>query len=357
MNEPHDDFVSDDARYAAVATRDARADGRFFYAVVTTGVFCRPSCAARLALRKNVAFYRDADAAEHAGFRACKRCRPHDASMHDRTIAIVAAARTRIAEAETAPSLAELADAAGMSRFHFQRLFVAACGMSPKRYAIAVRAQRVADRLAAGASVTGAFYDAGYASSSRFYADAPSFGIAPKALRAGAAGIVMHVAVTPTSLGHMLVAATERGVCAVLFGDDIAMLQADLRRRFVAATIHPTPVGAPAAFAAWIAALVAYVARPRGACDIPLDVLGTAFQQRVWRSLRTIEAGTTATYAQVAERIGAPRAARAVARACAENPVAVAIPCHRVVRADASPSGYRWGLARKRELLDREGAG
>ena len=240
-----------------------------------------------------------------------------------------------------------------MSRFYFQRVFTAATGMSPSAYARAVRATRARDRLADGAQVASALYDAGYAASSRFYDDARAFGMTPSDVRAGADGIDIAVALVPTSLGAMLVAATERGVCAVLFGDDEGALRDDLARRFPRARF----VAASAALDPWTRTLAAYVERPRGALDVPLDLLGTAFQQRVWRELRAIAPGETTTYAAVAERLDAPNASRAVANACAANPAAVAIPCHRVVRRDGNLGGYRWGLARKRALLDREARG
>jgi AraC family transcriptional regulator of adaptative response/methylated-DNA-[protein]-cysteine methyltransferase len=347
-------YSTDDDRYEALVRRDLAADDAFVYSVASTGVYCRPSCAARLALRKNVAFHADAAAAEAAGFRACKRCRPRDASRHARAVAIVGAARARMDASDSPLTLAELAASAGMSRFHFQRLFKATCGMTPKAYERAVRLQRVRGELADATRVTDAIYDAGYASSGRFYDDARrNFGMTPTQVRRGGADVAIHASVSSSSLGTMLVAATERGVCAILFGDDEAALRADLARRFPRARL----VDAPADFASMVSKIAAYVERPHGPLALPLDLHGTAFQQRVWRELQTIAAGTTSTYATIAERIGMPTGARAVAQACATNPVAIAIPCHRVVRRDGTPSGYRWGLARKRALLDREAEG
>ncbi len=248
------------------------------------------------------------------------------------------------------PSLAELAEDSSMSPFHFQRLFKATFGISPKQYAIAVQATRVRAELVSGPPVMRAVFDAGYATSSRFYDDAQAFGMSPSEMRAGGAGIAMHATVLATALGAMLVAATERGVCAVLFGADEAALRDDLARRFP----HARIIDAPPQFTTWTRAIAAYVDRAQGSLDVPLDVVGTAFQRRVWQALRTIPPGTTATYSEIAERLHAPKSARAVARACAANPVAVAIPCHRVVRRDGDLGGYRWGLERKQTLLEKE---
>ena len=343
-------FETDDDRYAAVARRDASADGAFVYGVVTTGIYCRPVCGARLAKRTNMRFHATPSDAERDGFRACRRCRPDGTALRDRHDALIRAARERIDRNDNAPTLTELAKAAEMSSFHFQRLFKAIVGFSPKQYAIAIRATRVRDAVAHGQDVTQTIFDAGYETSSRFYDDARTFGLAPTDVRAGGAGLAMHAAVSATTLGAMLVAATERGVCAVLFGADEAALLDDLARRFPKARI----IDAPPAFATWTHAIAAYVDRARGSLDVPLDVVGTAFQRRVWQALRAIAPGATATYSEIAERLDAPKAARAVARACAANPIAIAIPCHRVVRRDGHLGGYRWGLERKERLLDIE---
>jgi AraC family transcriptional regulator of adaptative response/methylated-DNA-[protein]-cysteine methyltransferase len=343
--------LTDDERYETIRRRDPAADGAFYYSVATTGVYCRPNCGARLALRGNVAFHATPQEAEAAGFRPCKRCRPHEMSRADRHTAAVAAARRTI-EAGASSRLDDLAVAAGLSRFHFQRVFKSVCGLTPKQYGRVVRSHRVRAELSRAATVTDAIYEAGYASSSRFYAEAASLGMTPTAFRNGGGGVAIHATVRPTSLGPMLVAGTERGVCAVLFGEDEAELQADLRRRFPRARF----VDAPSGFESWVAAVAAYVAMPRGVLDLPVDLQGTAFQQRVWSELRKVAAGTTTTYGEIAARIGTPGAVRAVAQACASNPAAVAVPCHRVVRRDGSLSGYRWGLDRKRKLLAREDA-
>jgi len=344
-------FATDAARWAAVQRRDARADGSFFYSVRTTGVYCRPSCAARLARRENVAFHASVAAAEQAGFRPCKRCRPDDASLAQRHAAAVERACRLIECAERAPTLDELAHAAGLSRHHFHRVFKAATGLTPKAYADARRSANVRAALPRAESVTDAIYAAGFNSNGRFYQTASqSLGMLPRAYRAGGAGTTIRFAVGDCSLGAILVAATERGVCAIALGDDPDALVRDLERRFARATL----VGGDAEFERWVAAVIGFVEAPRCGLELPLDVRGTAFQQRVWRALTQIPPGSTQSYADVARELGEPTATRAVAQACAANPLAVAIPCHRVVRKDGALSGYRWGIERKRALLERE---
>ena len=345
-------FDDDAARWEAVKRRDAGADGQFYYSVASTGVYCRPSCAARLALRKNVAFHATPADAERAGFRACKRCRPNEASQAERHAEAVARACRLIETAEEAPSLDALADAAGLSRFHFHRVFKDVTGVTPKAYIAARRAERVRGELDRGEGVANAIYGAGYNASSRFYAEASArLGMRPADYRDGGRGARIRFAVGECSLGSILVAATEKGVCAIQFGDGPDGLVRGLQDRFPKAEL----IGADAEFERLVATVVAYVEAPQ-ALDLPLDVQGTAFQQRVWDALRKIPLGTTASYADIAEAIGAPKAVRAVALACAANPTALAIPCHRVVRSDGSLSGYRWGVERKRALLDREAA-
>ncbi|MFO0798386.1 MAG: bifunctional DNA-binding transcriptional regulator/O6-methylguanine-DNA methyltransferase Ada [Gemmataceae bacterium] len=339
--------MTDDDRWAALVRRDPALDGAFVYSVRTTGVYCRPSCPARRPNRDNVRFHDTAAAAERAGFRACKRCGP--TAGHG---AVVAEACRLIAAAAAPPDLAALADAAGLSRFHFHRVFKSVVGVTPKAYAAAERGRRARERLAAGASVTAAA--AGFGSASRFYAAAPGqLGMAPAAYRTGGRGEVIRFAVGDSSLGRVLVAATDLGVCAVFLGDDPDALAAELRRRFPRADVQP----AGAAFGDTVANVVALVEAPAAAFDLPLDLRGTAFQVRVWEALRRIPAGTTTTYATLAEQLGQPTAARAVARACATNHVSVAVPCHRVVGATGALTGYRWGVARKAELLRREAGG
>lgn len=339
--------------WQAVLRRDASADGRFVYAVRTTGVYCRPSCPSRPARRENVSFHADGAAARAAGFRACKRCRPDEhASRHPHADAVARACRL-IDEAEEAPDLDALASTAGLSKFHFHRVFKAITGLTPAGYAAARRARRLTEALPASGSVTEALYDAGYGSASRFYAGASQrLGMAPSAYRRGGDGEAIRFAVGQCSLGAILVAATASGVCAITMGDDPERLVRDLEDRFPRASL----VGGDTAFEATVAAVVGLVENPGAGADIPLDVRGTAFQERVWRALREIPPGRTASYTEVAARIGAPAAVRAVAQACGANPAAVAIPCHRVVRTDGSLSGYRWGVERKRQLLERERA-
>jgi AraC family transcriptional regulator of adaptative response/methylated-DNA-[protein]-cysteine methyltransferase len=349
-----DRFGDDEACWAAVVRRDPAADGAFVYSVRTTGIYCRPSCAARRPHRANVAFHPTPAAAEAAGFRACLRCRPGAAPRAERHAAAVAAACRAIEAAEELPDLAALAAAASMSRFHFHRVFKAATGVTPHAYAAARRTERVRAALGRRSSVTEAIYDAGFNSSSRFYASsAATLGMTPSAFRGGGADAEIRFAVGASTLGAILVAATDKGVCAIMLGDDPARLVRDLQDQFPAARLD----GGDAAFARLVAIVVGFVEAPDSGLDLPLDVRGTAFQQRVWQALREIPPGTTASYAEIAARIGAPRAVRAVAGACAANALAVAIPCHRVVRTDGSLSGYRWGVERKAALLAREGAG
>jgi AraC family transcriptional regulator of adaptative response/methylated-DNA-[protein]-cysteine methyltransferase len=344
---------NDDARWRAIERRDRAADGTFVYSVRTTGVYCRPSCAARLPRRENVAFHASCADAERAGFRPCKRCRPSEPALADQQAAAVARACRLIEEAEEAPSLAALAHAAGLSRFHFHRVFKAVTGVTPKAYAAAHRGKRVRAELAQGGTVTEAIYGAGFNSSGRFYAAAPDLlGMTPTQFRAGGSGNVIRFAVGECSLGSILVAATDKGVCAIELGDDPDALVRALQDIFPQARL----VGGDAAFEQLVAKVVGFVEAPAHGLELPLDIRGTSFQQRVWKALRAIPAGSTATYTEIAKRIGRPKAVRAVAHACASNAIAVAIPCHRVVRMDGSMAGYRWGVARKRALLAREKA-
>jgi AraC family transcriptional regulator of adaptative response/methylated-DNA-[protein]-cysteine methyltransferase len=341
-------FQSDADRWQAVIGRDRRADGVFYYSVATTGVYCRPSCGARLPRRENVSFHPSPGDAEQAGYRACKRCRPDEV---DRQATAVAQACRLIEQSENAPSLAELADAVGLSRFHFHRVFKAATGVTPKAYADADRARRMRAALERSGTVTEAIYDAGFNSNGRFYASAPQrLGMTPTRFRAGGSGETLRFAIGETSLGSILVAATDKGVAAIQFGDDPAALLRAFQDRFPKAQL----VGDDADFERLVAQVVGSVENPSAGLDLPLDVRGTAFQQRVWQALREIPPGKTVSYSDIAERLGAPKAVRAVAGACAANAIAVAIPCHRVVRNDGALSGYRWGVERKRALLDRE---
>jgi AraC family transcriptional regulator of adaptative response/methylated-DNA-[protein]-cysteine methyltransferase len=342
--------ATDAERWDAVRRRDKTGDGAFFYSVRTTGVFCRPACPARLPRRENVAVHASVADAVRAGFRPCKRCRPDEAPQSERHAAIVTQACRGIEQAEEPPRLDVLARAAGLSRFHFHRIFKAHTGVTPKAYADAHRAGRVRDELSDGASVTSSIYAAGFNSSGRFYASSSErLGMTPSQFRGGGAGASMRFAVGECSLGSILVAASDKGVVAIQFGDDPDALLRDLQDRFGKARL----VGGDQDFERIVAIVVGAVERPTDV-DLPLDVRGTAFQQRVWQALREIPRGSTASYAGIAARIGQPKAVRAVARACASNQIAVAIPCHRVVRTDGSMSGYRWGVERKRVLLERE---
>lgn len=342
-----------DSRWAAVVARDATADGQFFYSVKTTGVYCRPSCAARAARPENVHFHATAAAAERAGFRPCQRCRPGQPPLAQQHAAVVADLCRFIENADPAPSLQALAQRAGLSGYHLHRIFKAITGVTPRAYAAAHRTARVRLELARGDTITGAIYGAGYNSSGRFYATSNQvLGMTPTRYRAGGANTAIHFAIGESSLGAILVAASTRGICAILLGDDADALVRDLQDRFPRALL----VGGDDGFEQWVAAVVGLVETPKLGLDLPLDVRGTAFQLRVWQALRDIPVGQTATYTAIAHRIGAPTAVRAVAGACAANPLAIAIPCHRVVRLDGGLSGYRWGVERKRALLDREGS-
>ncbi|HEX5683211.1 MAG TPA: bifunctional DNA-binding transcriptional regulator/O6-methylguanine-DNA methyltransferase Ada [Ideonella sp.] len=340
-----------DPRWVAVASRDSRADGRFVYSVRTTGVYCRPSCPARSARPENVAFHASTADAERAGFRPCRRCKPDQAGPATQQAAMVAELCRYIDQAERPPRLEDLAERAGLSTFHLHRVFKAITGLTPKAYADAQRAQRLRRELEAGSSVTEAIYGAGYNSGSRFYAQADQvLGMTASRFRAGGTDTDIRFAIGQCSLGAILVARSERGVCAILLGDDPQALARELQDRFPNAQL----IGGDVDFERMVAQVVGFIEAPQLGLDLPLDVRGTAFQQRVWQALRDIPPGRTLSYAEVAERIGAPTAVRAVAQACGANALAVAIPCHRVVRSDGSLSGYRWGVERKRSLLERE---
>ncbi len=344
-------FPDDEARWQAVLRKDHQADGHFFFAVKTTGVFCRPGCPARPARRENVIFFTSAVAAEQAGFRSCRRCCPKEPTPRERNAAAVVAACRAIETSEESPSLSQLARSAGMSRFHFSRVFKTVTGLSPKAYAKANRSERLRDELSRRKTVTEAIYEAGFQSTSRFYVDSSAMlGMKPKDYRRGGRGETIRIAVGECSLGSILVAASRKGVCAISLGDDPDALMRALQDRFPKAHL----VGGDQGFEKIVAQVVAFIEAPQTGLQLPLDVRGTVFQQRVWNALREIACGETASYSEIAERIGSPGAIRAVARACASNRHAVAIPCHRVVRRDGKASGYRWGVERKRALLQRE---
>ncbi|MEO8599151.1 MAG: bifunctional DNA-binding transcriptional regulator/O6-methylguanine-DNA methyltransferase Ada [bacterium] len=340
-----------DPRWALVQVRDPAADQLFVYAVRTTGVYCRPSSPTRLPRPENVEFFDTPAAAEAAGYRPSKRAAADRTSVAAQHAGLVASACRRIETAEELPTLATLAQEAGLSQYHFHRVFKSVVGLTPKGYADAHRARKVRAHLGRSQSVTEAIYDAGFNSNSRFYAASGSLlGMTPTDYRAGGVNAQIRFAVGECSLGSILVAHSERGVCAILLGDDPDALARSLQDTFPRAEL----IGGDHDFEQLIAKVVGFIETPALGLDLPLDVRGTAFQQRVWQALRAIPAGATASYTEIAARIGAPQAARAVAGACAANTLAVAIPCHRVVRSDGGISGYRWGVERKRALLDRE---
>jgi AraC family transcriptional regulator, regulatory protein of adaptative response / methylated-DNA-[protein]-cysteine methyltransferase len=340
-----------DPRWASVLARSPQADGSFFYSVRTTGVYCRPSCAARQARPENVRFHSTREDAERAGFRPCKRCKPDQPSLVEQHAAKVTEACRLIEASPSVPTLEELAGRAGLSPFHFHRIFRAITGLTPRAYAAAHRGERVRAELGRAGSVTAAIYESGYNSNGHFYGESQQvLGMTPTTYRAGGANAEIRFAVGECSLGSILVAQSERGVCAIMLGDDPETLARDLQDRFPRATL----IGGEADFEQLVARVVGFVEAPGLGLDLPLDVRGTAFQQRVWQALREIPAGATASYSDIAARIGSPNSVRAVAQACGANPLAVAIPCHRVVRTDGGLSGYRWGVDRKRALLQRE---
>jgi AraC family transcriptional regulator, regulatory protein of adaptative response / methylated-DNA-[protein]-cysteine methyltransferase len=346
-------FTTKEQRWNAVVARDRAADGQFVYAVRSTRIFCHPSCPSRPARQANVTFYADATEAAAAGYRPCKRCRPGLVSRSDQQTSAIEKACRIVRDAADPPSLEVLAKAVGMSAYHFHRTFKAALGVTPKAYIDAERSKRMRDHLAAGTRVTSAIYDAGYGSNSRFYEKAQErLGMTATVYQRGGGGLQIRFAVGQCSLGAILVAATSRGLCAIELDNDPQALVTSLQDRFPRAEF----IGADRAFEKLVAKVVAAVERPGTARALPLDIQGTAFQERVWQALRDIPAGTTASYRDIAAAIGAPSATRAVANACGANPVAVAIPCHRVVRTDGSLGGYRWGIERKRALLEREAA-
>jgi len=342
----------DDARWAAVAARQVSPEPAFVYAVRTTGIYCRPSCPSRLAKRVNVSFFASPEEAERAGFRACLRCRPQDASFVSRDARLIASACRTIETAEVPPSLEVLAGEAKLSPFHFHRLFKTLTGTTPKTYAKAHRAGRLRTQLGGPqGTVTEAIYDAGFNAPSRFYAASHDvLGMTPSAFRKGGEGTKIRYAAANSWLGLMLVAESEKGICFIAIDDSVEPLIEDLAKRFPKAGISE----GDAAFKQKIAATVAQLERPGKGFDLPLDIQGTAFQQRVWAALRAIPAGETSTYSDIAKQIGAPKAYRAVAQACAVNKLAIVIPCHRVLRSSGDLSGYRWGVKRKQALLDKE---
>lgn len=347
---------SNERRWAAMAARDKTQDGLFFYAVKTTGIFCRPSCPTRTAKRENVLFFKQAEAAQSAGFRPCLRCHPlATVNLDPHTSLMKAMADFIDAHVDEPLPLTRLADQAGMSPFHFQRTFKAVIGVSAKEYQAAARLRAFKSRLRGGESVLDATFDAGYGSTSRIYEQVNGgLGMTPSAYRAGGAGETIGYAVRETALGPLMMAGTDRGVCFVQFGDDAVTLLAQLQSEFPKATLIAANSAASGELDAWMAALADHLAGFAPRPDLPLDLRGSAFQIKVWRFLMSVQPGDVLSYAELAAGIGAPKAVRAAASACAANRVAVLVPCHRVLRSDGSLGGYRWGVERKRTLLDAE---
>jgi len=346
----HRKFLDDEARWQAVEARDPDSDGLFFYAVTTTGIFCRPTCPSRRPNRTNVRFFDNAEDAQQAGFRSCRKCKPLAIKSSSPPESVLKACQM-MDESDEPPTLEELAGAVGLSPHYFHRLFKKTVGITPKAYSSFRRAERFRDELGQERSVTSAMYGAGYGASSRCYEDvSDNLGMTPTAFKNGGSGQTICYSVTPCHLGWVAVAATSRGLCMIELGDEQELLRERVLNRFPNAILE----GHDQTFVALVAQVVELIASPKPPCDLPLDVQGTAFQRKVWEALRSIPVGDTVTYTEIAEAIGQPMASRAVARACATNPLAVAIPCHRVVRKDGDLSGYRWGIERKRQLLEEE---
>lgn len=341
-------FTDEEKRWNAVVTRDRTAEGSFYYAVRTTGVFCRPGCSSRIPSRENVEFFDTCREAEMAGYRPCKRCEPGALSWRERTAKVIVQACRRIEQAEESLKLNELAEEAGLSLWHFHRLFKKIVGVTPKQYAATQQAQRFRNSLKTSRSVTDAIYDSGFGSSSRAYEKARDrLAMTPSTYRRGATGLTIRYGIAPCFLGWAIVAATERGICAIELGDDPSTLPARIKGDFPKASLEE----AGPDFCMIMEKVIDFIEASGEGVELPLDIQGTAFQQRVWNVLREVPPGITVSYAEIAERIGNPGAVRAVAQACATNKLAVAVPCHRVVRSDGKLSGYRWGTERKRALL------
>lgn len=350
-NQPAAAMFSPRRCWRAVLARDARFDGRFVFAVRSTGIYCRPSCPSRRARRAKVLFFALPEAAEQSGFRPCRRCRPREGPRSPQAELVARLCRHIEAHSDGPLTLAELAAQAGIAPHRLLRTFQRVMGITPRQYADALRLRRLKKHLRRGVDVTTALYEAGYGSSSRLYERSNAqLGMTPDAYRRGGRGMRLGYAIARSPLGRLLVAATERGVSAVYLGDSDAPLVAALRKEYSNAEVRRDTNG----LSRWVRALLRHLEGRQPRLDLPLDIQATAFQRRVWEALRGIPYGATRSYSQVARSLGRPTAARAVARACATNPVSVVIPCHRVVREDGGLGGYRWGLERKRALLERE---
>jgi len=347
-------WTTDSARWQAIVERNKAADGHFVYAVRTTGVYCQPSGATRLPKRENIEFFDTPEAAEQQGYRPSKRLRRGQPALENSYLAKIAEACRYIEQHDEDVPLADIAEHVGVSIYHFHRLFKATTGLTPKAYASAHRNQRLRASLDESERVTDAIFDAGFNSNSRFYETSSAMlGMTPKTWRAGGKGAQIYFALAICSMGDILVAQSEKGICAILLGDDASILLQDLQDKFPQAEL----IGGDAQFEKRVSEVVGFIEAPEIGLNLPLDIRGTAFQQRVWQALRDIPVGTTVSYTDIAQRIGSPKAVRAVAGACAANMLAVAIPCHRVVRNDGALSGYRWGIERKRALLNKESKG
>lgn len=344
-------YNSDPERWDAIEHRSVKADGEFVFGVTTTGIYCRPSCPARHPKRQNVEFFATPAEAETAGYRPCKRCSPNGASIHERHVAAVREACRLIEDSDPTPNLDEVSRAVGLSPSHFHRLFKRTVGITPKEYAVACRDRKLQEHLVTSPGVTHAIYEAGYGSSSRVYEKSyKTLGMRPSQFRAGAAGVKIAFAIAKSALGWLLVAATSKGICLIEFGDSRNELRKRMHDRFPSAEVREDHEELGSA----ILSVAAFIEAPEQGLALPLDIQGTAFQRRVWKALQQIPLGQTATYSEIARQLGRPTASRAVAGACASNKLAVAIPCHRVVRKSGDLGGYRWGLRRKSGLLAAE---
>jgi len=349
MSAPH--FTLDTDRWQAILNRSSEADGCFVYGVITTGIYCRPTCAARRPKPENIQFFENFHMAEAAGFRACKRCQPNATAPQSQQAEKITQICHLIATSEAAPSLAEMATLAGLSPYHFQRVFKRVVGVTPKAYAHTHRTKRLQVALQEQASVTEAIYAAGFETSSQVYAQANTLlGMTPKNYRQGAHGEEIRYTIQRSQLGWVLIAATQRGICAIHLDESQDNLLQQLQNQFPQAQLADKDEQ----FNEWVRQVLALIDAPQNPSTLPLDIQGTAFQAQVWQALQTIPAGHTVTYTEIAEQIGKPTAVRAVARAIATNSLAIAIPCHRVIGRDGSLKGYRWGSSLKRALLDRE---
>ena len=344
-------YDSDERRWKAIVNREQDNDCLFYYGVKTTGIFCRPGCSSRLPNRENVEFFKSCEEAEAGGYRPCMRCNPNSHSKKEEIERIIIRACRTIEQSETPIQLKHLAEGVGMSAYHFHRLFKKIVGITPKQYSSSHQASRFQESLKSSKSITDAIYNAGFGSSSGVYTkERDHLAMKPSEYRAGGAGVTILYGITKCELGWLIVAATPRGICAIEFGDNPAELPGQVQSRFPKADMQQAGSG----FVALIGEVVEFIKSPHMECNIPLDIQGTAFQQQVWKVLRQIKPGETLSYTEVAERIGKPNAVRAVATACASNSLAVIIPCHRVISKDGKISGYRWGVERKKKLLEKE---